>query len=77
MSHEAFEENGRCIPFTLDPEHKKKAIALHNQNYTQQVIIRNFSCIENMTTFRNFRFIEKCLCPEIVDLSKNDILRNC
>lgn len=37
MSHEAFEENGRCIPFTLDPEHKKKAIALHDQNYTQQV----------------------------------------
>ena len=40
MSHEAFEENGRCIPFTLDPEHKKKAIALHDQNYTQQVITR-------------------------------------
>ena len=40
MSHEAFEENGRCIPFTLDPEHKKNAIALHDQNYTQHVIIR-------------------------------------
>ena len=42
MSHEAFEENGRCIPFTLDPEHKKKAIALHDQNYTQQVTIRKY-----------------------------------
>ena len=61
MSHEAFEENGRCIPFTLDPEHKKKAIALHDQNYTQQVIIRNSSCIE-----------KKWRCPEIDDLSKND-----
>ena len=53
MSHEAFEENGRCIPFTLDPEHKKKAIALHDQNYTQQVIIRNSSCIEKMEMPRN------------------------
>lgn len=55
MSHEAFEENGRCIPFTLDPEHKKKAIALHDQNYTQQVIIRNFSCLENMPMFQKCR----------------------
>ena len=58
MSHEAFEENGRCIPFTLDPEHKKKAIALHDQNYTQQVIIRNFSRLENMTILRKCRFIQ-------------------
>ena len=58
MSHEAFEENGRCIPFTLDPEHKKKAIALHDQNYTQQVIIRNFSRLENMTMSRIRHLIE-------------------
>ena len=58
MSHEAFEENGRCIPFTLDPEHKKKAIALHDQNYTQQVIIRNFSRLVNMTMLRKCRFIQ-------------------
>jgi len=37
MSHEVYAEEGRCIPFTLDPTHKKKAIALHDQEYTQQV----------------------------------------
>ena len=77
MSHEAFEENGRCIPFTLDPEHKKKAIALHDQNYTQQVIIRNFSRLENMTMLRKCRLSKLRQGPEIFILSKSTILRNC
>lgn len=37
MSHEVFAEEGRCIPFTLDTSSKKKAIALHDDNYTQNI----------------------------------------
>ena len=37
MSHDVYAEEGRCIPFTLDPTHKKTAIALHDEEYTQKV----------------------------------------
>ena len=48
MSHEVFAEEGRCIPFTLDPEHKKKAIALHDDNYTEQ------ACCHHQETDRGY-----------------------
>merc|ERR1711892_1365450 len=37
MSHDAFNDEGRCIPFSLDPSAKKKAIALHENDFSQEV----------------------------------------
>lgn len=37
MSHEAFADEGRCIPFSLDLSAKKKAIALHDEEYSQKI----------------------------------------
>lgn len=37
MSHDAFNDEGRCIPFSLDPSAKKKAIALHDTDFSQEV----------------------------------------
>jgi len=37
MSHDVYTDEGRCIPFSLDPSAKKKAIALHENDFTQKV----------------------------------------
>lgn len=37
MSHDAFNDEGRCIPFSLDPSAKKKAIALHDNDFSNKV----------------------------------------
>ena len=37
MSHDVYTDEGRCIPFSLDPSTKKQAIALHENDFTQKV----------------------------------------
>lgn len=37
MSHDVYTDEGRCIPFSLDVSAKKKAIALHENDFSQKV----------------------------------------